>query len=160
MSNSKNKTVSIRCPAETQYLSAIRVFVTDIAVSMGFFKDDIHKIELCVDEACANVIEHAYNDALSVNIHDSEYFIIDVTLTVSEDSLTITISDFGTGSKIGAHSGISKIEDYFNKPTPRGLGIYIINHFMDEVMFSFPPQKGTQVSMTKYLPQDMDNECV
>lgn len=140
--------INLTCPAQTLYLSAIRAFVNEITEKMGFAKEDLDKIEICVDEACANAIEHAYKE-------NKKESIIDVSLLLNPDALTITICDFGKGSQFGFHGGIKSIEDYKKKEVPRGLGLYIINNFMDEVNFSFPENKGTQISMKKYLPEKL-----
>ncbi|MBL8144007.1 MAG: ATP-binding protein, partial [Acidobacteria bacterium] len=48
-------------PSSTQNLALIREFVTNVGAQAGLGDDDVAKLELAVDEACANVIEHAHH---------------------------------------------------------------------------------------------------
>ena len=50
----------LKIPSQTDNLEIIREFVGRVASKVGFNEDDLNKIELAVDEACANVIKHAY----------------------------------------------------------------------------------------------------
>ena len=52
--------VHLHVPSSTENLVLIREFVTSIATRAGLDQSDVAKLELAVDEACANVIEHAY----------------------------------------------------------------------------------------------------
>ncbi|MCG8604404.1 ATP-binding protein, partial [bacterium] len=54
------KKYHLKLPSQSDNLSLVRELVTRVATSAGFSNDDISKIELAVDEACANVIKHAY----------------------------------------------------------------------------------------------------
>ena len=51
----------LRIPSETDNLELIREFVTKVAEKVGFNLDDTGNIELACDEACTNVIKHAYS---------------------------------------------------------------------------------------------------
>jgi hypothetical protein len=50
-------------PVEESLLAMIRRFVCQVSEDMDFNKDEIYKIELAVDEACSNVMLHAYGEA-------------------------------------------------------------------------------------------------
>ena len=54
------KTYRLKLPADSQNLDIIRKFIAGISENMGFPDEEIYKIELAVDEACANVVKHAY----------------------------------------------------------------------------------------------------
>jgi anti-sigma regulatory factor (Ser/Thr protein kinase) len=54
------KTASIQVESRTERLIAVRDFVSEAARAFGFGDEDISKIALAVDEACTNVIKHAY----------------------------------------------------------------------------------------------------
>ena len=53
----------LRIPSQTDNLELIRGFIGKVAEKVGFGEADVGKIELCCDEACTNVIKHAYKDA-------------------------------------------------------------------------------------------------
>jgi anti-sigma regulatory factor (Ser/Thr protein kinase) len=57
---------------------------------LGFSEEDLHKIELSVDEACANVIEHAYPDGC-------EGSPLIIRFETEPDLMRITVIDRGVG---------------------------------------------------------------
>ena len=80
MAGKKTKAVSrktnsfrLKLPANSENLDIIRKFIAGIAENMGFSEEEIYQIELAVDEACANVIRHAYveKNTKEKNIHVS-----------------------------------------------------------------------------------------
>ena len=61
----KKKTgqILIQAPGYAKSLGRIRALVGDLARTVGFPEDEVDKIAMAVDEACSNVIEHAYAPA-------------------------------------------------------------------------------------------------
>ena len=59
MSAKANK-FSMVTPCDSRYLELIRDFVAKIAKITGFDEEHVNKIQLSVDEACTNVVKHAY----------------------------------------------------------------------------------------------------
>lgn len=51
---------ALHVPSSTENLALIRDFVSAIGAQVGFDENEIARLALAVDEACANVIEHAY----------------------------------------------------------------------------------------------------
>jgi serine/threonine-protein kinase RsbW len=62
------RTFLLKVPSSTENLALIREFVGSIAQQSGMDSVDIGKLELAVDEACANVIEHAYGHDISKEV--------------------------------------------------------------------------------------------
>ena len=60
----ERRDLALVVPGETDYLHLIRDFVCAVARKMGFPDQRVGEIEIAVDEACANIIEHAYGGAL------------------------------------------------------------------------------------------------
>ena len=58
-------------PGNYSSLTKIGDFVTQAAKSLGFESFDLYKIETAVDEACSNIIEHAYGQEGKGNIEVS-----------------------------------------------------------------------------------------
>ena len=130
----------------------IRSVVTAVSGEMGFSDEEIAKIEMSVDEACSNVICHAYRIRKKESKAVSQAQVrIKLTLTAAQDHLHITISDFGVGNQKGPHDGVRNLEEYIRQG--HGLGTYIIKRFMDKVEVFYPQESGTVVSMIKYLPR-------
>ena len=140
----KDKTkYKLKIPSRTDNLELIRSFVSHIAAMVGFDADETYKIELAVDEACANVVKHAYEQQ-----HTDHQ--IDLVIEIDVDKLVIIISDQGRGFDI--KKVLSKdMKEYLAEMRVGGLGIHLIKALMDDVEFVSKPGKSTQVKMTKYL---------
>jgi serine/threonine-protein kinase RsbW len=132
----------LRIPSQTANLQVIRNFVSDVAKSVGFENQDIGKIELAVDEACTNVIEHAY--------HQDQKQDIDVAVKIDYDKFTVVITDHGKGFK-PEDVDIPDMNRYLAELRVGGLGIYLMKHLMDEVEYNTRPGRSNQVRMVKYL---------
>src|SRR5260370_13559354 len=86
---SVERTFQLHVPSSTQNLSMIRDFVGSIGERAGFSESDVAKLELAVDEACANVIEHAYGSDCT---HE-----VTVKATLDAEAVQIDIVDTGCG---------------------------------------------------------------
>ncbi len=146
----KKKKYHLRIPSQTDNLEIIREFVSKIARKVGFQDEDTGKIELAVDEACTNVIEHAYGK--------DERKVIDIDVQIEPDKFTITITDQGKG--FDPHK-IRKpvMKDYLAEMRVGGLGIYLMQTLMDEIDFDIKGGRGgrkNQVRMVKYFANQRD----
>jgi len=156
--------ISISCPVETKILRIIRVFISALAREIGFNDEDTAKIEIAVDEACSNVICHAYKfnnkrakkkvtrKVATSKTSRLKKYEISLNVFIKKNCLRIEILDYGEGGKNVIKRGIKEIEEYFLREDKHGLGTYIIKKVMDKVEFDFDEDKGTRVSMIKYLP--------
>jgi len=148
----RNARVEVDCPCSKEVLSLIRSVVTAVSREMGFSDEEIAKIEMSVDEACSNVVGHAYRIRKRETSAVSQTQVrIKLGITAAWDHLHITISDFGVGNAKGVHDGVQSLEEYLRRG--HGLGTYIIKRFMDKVEVFYPQESGTVVSMIKYLPR-------
>jgi len=138
------------CPPQTNMLALIRSVVATVAREVGFPPDEIGLIELSVDEACTNVIQHAYREEGKTGLKPPE---LRVEIRPAGDHVAICVIDEGAGLATDSPRGVSCVEEYASKPEPKGLGSYIIARFMDEVVYGSPPGSGTVLSMVKYRHQ-------
>ena len=140
--SSKKTQYQLKIPGQTDNLELIRLFVAAVADKVGFAADDVSKIELAVDEACANVIKHAYLKKTKQPI--------DIVIEIDFKKLAIIITDHGKGFDV---KKISKqdVKDYIAEMRVGGLGIYLMKALMDEVEFNSRPGVKTQVKMVKYF---------
>lgn len=132
----------LKLPSQSDNLSLIREVVSKVATKVGFSNDDVSKIELAVDEACANVIKHAYGN--------NSKKLIDVLIKVDTQKLMVVVTDKGKGfdpNKIK----LPKMNEYLQEMRVGGLGIYLIETLMDKVNFDVRPGIRNQVKMIKYL---------
>jgi serine/threonine-protein kinase RsbW len=136
------KKYQLRIPSQTDNLELIREFVSRVSRKVGFKDDDVNKIELAVDEACANVVKHAYKK--------DEKKPIDIVIQIDYQKLTVIVTDRGRGfnpRKVKQPD----MKEYLAQMRVGGLGIYLMRTLMDEVDFNVQPGKRNQVRMTKYF---------
>lgn len=156
-----NVDIEISCPVETRILSILRSFVTALSREVGFSSEQTADIELAVDEACANVIRHAYKhigvssdiDSGSRDHEASKACVLRLRAQLGDEYLRICIIDSGIGLD-NTPGGCNSVEEYTQRAAQGGrggLGSYIIREFMDEVSYESPPGSGTILTMTKYL---------
>ena len=147
----KKATYQLKLPAETDNLELIRNFVNEIARQLPFTEEEIFHIELAVDEAATNVIQHAYKTNRRKNP------IIEVKVEVFADRLEVVIGDRGVGfdpEKVQRHD----VQEYLKKLKRGGLGLYIIRQLMDEVSFRVQPGKRNEVRMVKRVKAGEQDE--
>lgn len=141
----KHKKYKMKFPGQTDNLEIIRETVSKIAEKAGFDEDNINMIELAVDEACANVVKHAFQNDVTKPI--------DLDIIVDAKKFTIIVSDRGKGFDV---SKLKKpdMKEYLSNKRVGGLGIHIIHTLMDEVEYESVPGKGTHVRMVKFIPNE------
>lgn len=142
----------LRIPSQTDNLGMIREFVSKVADKVGFDEDDIGKIELACDEACTNIIKHAYAQK---NGNQT----LDVLIKVEFDKFILVVTDHGKGfdpQKIKA----PHMEQYLAEFKVGGLGIYLMKTLMDEVDYNIQPGVQNQVRMVKYFIDKKDSKTI
>ena len=133
----------LRIPSQTENLEIIRFFVGKVAEKVGFAEDDVGKIELAVDEACTNVMKHAYTETVKDKT-------LDVAILIDYQKLTLVVTDHGKGfnpDKIQPPD----MKEYLAELRVGGLGIFLMRTLMDEVDYDIKPGLRNQVRMVKYL---------
>ncbi len=140
--DNKTKSYRLKIPSRTDNLELIRNFVSGLAKKVGFDKDDINKIELAVDEACTNVIEHAYRN--------DEGKDIDIVIKIDYDKFTIIVADQGRSIDVDKIK-MPDMKKYLAELRVGGLGIYLMKTLMDEVDYRTIPGKRNEVRMVKYF---------
>jgi len=115
--------------------------VSQAAIDFGFTKEEVYEIELAVDEACTNIIEHSYGGECEGNIEVKNF----------EDNgkFTIVIRDYGcsfTPDHVAAPDLVSPV----NQRREGGLGLYFMRHGMDDINFQPIDGNGTILTMVKY----------
>jgi serine/threonine-protein kinase RsbW len=128
-------------PGQYESLARISEFVMKEARHAGFDEDACYAIQTAVDEACSNIIEHAYGGEGMGNIV--------VSVNPQKDRLTIVLND--TGRSFDPKSVRDPdIHSKLYKRKEGGLGLFFIRKFMDEVRFDFSTEQGNQLTMVKY----------
>lgn len=129
--NSEISPGKIIANADLAELYRIRQYSQNIAMQFGFSEEDAYKISLAIDEACSNIIRHAYK------MDASKEFAVEIGSF--GDDLIIQIYDYAT-----AFSPLSapkvNMEEYLKTFKRGGLGIHIIRKVMDALEY-FPSQE-------------------
>ncbi len=135
----------LQVPSSTENLALIREFVSSTAQQAGLSAKEAAGLELAVDEACANVIEHAYG-------HDVSKEVV-VRVTLDGETLSIDIEDTGRGFDPGSVDQ-EELEQLINKRKTGGLGMRLMTKLMDEVRYEIEPGKKNALHMTKRLRKE------
>lgn len=133
---------TLHIESRTERLIAVRDFVSEEARAFGFTDEDVSRIALAVDEACTNIIKHAYSFDPNRNIS--------VRVKSRNGTFEITIRDTGSGFNPSlVHA--PDMKDYFSHYRKGGLGVYLMKSLMDKVEYEIHPGKRNEVRLTKYL---------
>jgi anti-sigma regulatory factor (Ser/Thr protein kinase) len=126
--------------ADFANLDLIRDFVGEVAEQAGFSGKEVYAIQLAVDEACSNVIEHAYEGMPGGDV--------DISCEVHANQLTIVVHDHG---KLFDMSQVRQpnLGKELGEREVGGLGVYLINKLMDEVHFVSSQETGNYLTMIK-----------
>lgn len=109
--------------SQAEQLNPLRQFIRDLAILKKWSKDDVNAIVMAVNEACMNVIQHAYKN------NESEEIIIEFW----QDKQDVVIKIIDTADKVDV-SLIKSRE--LNDVRPGGLGVHFIQQLMDEVDYT------------------------
>ena len=139
---SVERTFQLHVPSSTENLSMIRDFVGSIGERAGLGEGDVAKLELAVDEACANVIEHAYGSDAT---HE-----VTVKATVDAEAVQIEIVDTGCGFDPKKIEQVN-LDQLISKRKSGGLGMRLIQSLMDEVQYQIVPGQKNELRMVKRL---------
>jgi serine/threonine-protein kinase RsbW len=135
-------TFTLDVPSTTENLALIREFVTRVAAQAGLNEVEVGQLELAVDEACANVIEHAYGDDKTKQVM--------VRAVFDEDTLRIHVIDTGKGFD-PTQVPEQELKELIAKRKTGGLGMRLIKTLMDEVHYDIEPGKRNELRMVKKL---------
>ena len=128
--------------SRTEQLNAVRQFVSEAAREFGFSVEEVSKIALAVDEACTNVIKHAYK-------YDSSKHLT-ITIKPEKEKFEVLVTD--TGLQFDpAGLQTPDMREYLAHFKKGGLGVYLMKNLMDEVEYQIDPGRKNEVRLIKYL---------
>ena len=132
---------TVTFPGKFESLVQISNLIVQQAKEAGLDEAAVYAVDLAVDEAFTNIIEHAYGGE---GIGD-----VQCTCQAQDDGLTITLHDFGRPfhpEKIPAPNAKTRLKDLKSG----GAGLFLIRKMMDEVRFEFNPSTGNLLTMVKH----------
>jgi len=130
--------VTLSFCSRTSRLKLLRCVLRDAADIAGLDRQATDAVVLAVNEACTNIIQHAYG--MDPNGR------IDVTLVQEQGALVIRLRDYA--HRVDVEKVCSRDLDDVR---PGGLGVHLIDCLMDECGFIDPPEGvGNLFQMKKY----------
>ncbi|MBE7466093.1 MAG: ATP-binding protein [Planctomycetes bacterium] len=129
---------------DTAYLAEVRKAVLEVLGDGPFKPAEAQLVALAVDEAVANVMEHAYEEELSGAKP------IKVLMNVAEDSFMVRIHDHGRPFDPGTVPDVD-LQEHVRHGRKGGLGIFLIRRIMDEVTYSFQAGAPNELRLVKFV---------
>jgi serine/threonine-protein kinase RsbW len=129
-------------PANLDSLAKISVFITDATSRAGLDDHAAWQVQLAVDEASTNIIQHGYSDDVPGDI--------ELAWRVDGSDLVVTLRDRGrrfNPDDVPAPDISSPLEER----QAGGLGLYLMGRLMDSVEFEFDDVQGNLLKMTKRI---------
>lgn len=129
---------TIAIPSHPKYLSIVRSVTGKIAQIYEITETLTEDMKLAVDEACANVIKHAYQGDRTKKIV--------LKYKITKKSFNVIIEDSGIKAKTDLIKG-RDLDDI----RPGGLGIHFIKRVFDVFQFDETKKKGNRLILIKYM---------
>ena len=127
--------------SETANLCTVRKLVNDFACDCGLDQPEVELIVLGLDEACSNIIRHAYRGDSGRRIR--------LVCDKLSGRIRFRLRDFGTPCDPSMLS-IKLLERPLGCSRVGGLGLHFIRKAFDEIRF-VPKEKGTELVLIKVL---------
>ena len=131
--------------ADAANLRTIANFMVKVTAEAGFDDTASYAVQMAVDEACANIIEHAYQEDDDGSIR--------LVCEIRADGLAITIFDDGEPfdpDTIPRFDPTLPLEERGH----RGMGMFFINNLMDTVDYRFNTPEGNRLTLFKRKQRD------
>lgn len=140
----KPRGLELRFASDPAMVAAVRRALESLSTANGFDEQSAWEVGLCVNEALANVIRHAYRGAIDRPIEVKAEYVA--------GRLCIDIRDWGSGENPAARAAVaaraSCAAATYDPLTPGGLGLICLRQLMDRVDF-FPQPDGMLLSLEK-----------
>ena len=130
----------LKIDAKVENLPVIADFIAAVMRQLDI-EEGVSEIQIAVDEACTNIIQHAYS---------GKGGIITISCKLQDDDLVITIRDEGRPFDPGSVP-LPDVEANLEERRIGGLGIYLMRKLMDDVSYNFNAKKGNKLTMRKRL---------
>lgn len=136
-------------PSDTRHLAMIREVVTSTAALWFADQSTVTRITLAVDEAVANVMEHAYEGMEPGDIR--------LVIDANDDRFEVTVTDHGREFNPGSIA-CPNMHEHVKQGKRSGLGIFLMRQIMDEVKYTFVQNMRNELRMVKYVPKPEKGE--
>ncbi len=135
-------TKHITVSGSTESLAEIRKFIRTVSTESGFNKNVTEEIVLAVDEACTNIIKHAYKNSTDNSIEIDTRF--------DGNQLTFILTDYGEKFNPD-YIATPDLEEKLKEKKSGGLGIHLMRRLMDEVVYDVSNPEYNKLTLVKKL---------
>ena len=143
-SNIQTEPYELIVPGDPKSLSLIRMVITAIAREAGLSQDQVDKVEVAVDEACTNVIEHSYKQL-------SPHPPVEVQVQANGKDFIVDIVDSGPSFDFNNRVRNKFPDHWLLGENMRGAGLYLMMSFMDSVDYERLPDARNRMRMIKKI---------
>jgi serine/threonine-protein kinase RsbW len=130
-------------PGRLTSLAQISDFISETAERADFGNKAIYQMQLAVDEACTNIIEHGYGG--------EDRGDIDCSVIIGQQDITIILRDRGKPFKMDKIPQ-PKLNVPLEELQPRGVGVYLMQQMMDEIKYERTTNAENVLTMVKRKP--------
>ncbi len=134
-----NQPIHFECTSCPSQMATIRSQIRNSATAFGFKDEMVEHLVLAVDEACTNIIRHAYDGR-----NDGK---IEVDILNHEDIWEVRLRDYGKRFDPFHLKGRP-----LNRVKPGGLGLFFIKQTFDDIHFDQTVKTGTCLILCKKKP--------
>jgi len=138
-----SESAKLTVPNDMSYLPIVQTCVRAVAGKFGFEGDCLGQLELGVEEAVSNVIEHAFEAG--------ERSSFDVICQRVPMGIKIVIKDKGLPfdpCRLPEYRPAATLDEVASS----GMGVYLMRQLMDSVSFHNLGPEGKETHLVKYLP--------
>jgi anti-sigma regulatory factor (Ser/Thr protein kinase) len=133
-------------PNDLATIPLVRDYARGLAKLAGLVDEDVDALELAADEACSNVVTHAFEHGEQGRFRVvGEISPTTLVLAVCEQGLPFepSLAPTFTPENLADPSAVST----------RGLGLFLIRHVVDEAQWINHGKEGKELRLVKYRPQ-------
>jgi len=100
----------------------------------------VYAVQLAVDEACSNIIDHAYGG--------EDRGVMLCSVIVDAKGLTVILRDRGMPFN-PQEIPDPQVDVPLEKLKPRGVGVFLMRKMVDEVRYEYSPEGGNVLTLIK-----------
>ena len=136
----KDNQLELQIEAKPENLSVIADFIATAMRQLGT-EQDVFEVQTAVDEACTNIMLHAYSGKGGV---------ISISWELQDKDFIITIRDNGRPFDPTSVPP-PDVEAALEERRVGGLGVHLMRKLMDDVSYASDAEKGNELIMRKRL---------
>jgi serine/threonine-protein kinase RsbW len=130
---------TLRIPADTDRLAAVRSFVRQTAAAHGVRPDAVPDMVQAVDESVCNVIVHGYRGGAGF---------VEIGVHRQGDDLVVRLRDQAPPFDPNSMPA-PDLELPLEARRPGGMGVHLARQLVDEVRHRLPPGSGNELTLVK-----------